>query len=291
MPVAIPEGTASIGKTWLMAGGAQTEQGGNERAAPIYLQIAEDIENQIRSGRFPVGHRFPAEPVLAASFGVSRLTLRSALTVLEHRGLIDRIVGRQGGTFVREPPVERDLTTFAGFTDQMRRSGVKASAQVYETNRLPADPEVAEALEIENGEAVLAIERVRLANGRPIAIEHSWFPEADFPDLLDHPLDGNLYDVLAAYGRTPTHGREMLEPVLAEGTPAERLGVSAGTPLLLVERTAYDSGSRPLEFSRDLFLGERTRVVVWSFEVPGHDASGPGDSNFETPGRSTAPIR
>ncbi len=237
---------------------------------PLYLQIAESLESEIRSGTYPVGHRFPTEPVLATSFGVSRLTLRHALTVLEHRGLIDRIVGRRGGTFVREAPVERDLTTFAGFTEQMRRSGVVASSNVCERGRLAADPEVAEALELEDGDPVVTVERVRLANGRPIALERSWFPEAEFPGLLDQPLDGALYDLLRdRYGRGPTHAREMLEPVMADRRTARLLGVLVGTPLLLVERTAYDRQGRPVEFSRDLFLGERTRVVVWSFEVPG----------------------
>ncbi|MGO9559965.1 MAG: GntR family transcriptional regulator [Acidimicrobiales bacterium] len=240
------------------------------QSRPLYLQIAEHLESEMQSGVYPVGHRFPTEPVLAASFGVSRLTLRHALTVLEHRGLIDRIVGRRGGTFVREAPVERDLTTFAGFTDQMRRSGVVASSNVCERARLPADPEVAEALELEDGDPVVTVERVRLANGRPVALERSWFPDSDFPGLLDEPLDGALYDLLRErYGRGPTHAREMLEPVTADRRTARLLGVLVGTPLLLVERTAYDRQGRPVEFSRDLFLGERTRVVVWSFEVPG----------------------
>lgn len=133
------------------------------QSRPLYLQIAERLESGMKSGVYPVGHRFPTEPVLAASFGVSRLTLRHSLTVLEHRGLIDRIVGRRGGTFVREAPVERDLTTFAGFTEQMR----------------------------------------------PVALERSWFPDSEFPGLLDEPLDGALYDLLRdCYGRgRRTRGR------------------------------------------------------------------------------------
>ncbi|MHB8246053.1 MAG: GntR family transcriptional regulator [Acidimicrobiales bacterium] len=243
---------------------------GHRGAQPLYLQIAESIEKEIQAGRYPVGHRFPTEPVLARTFEVSRLTLRHALAILERRGLIDRVVGRRGGTFVREARVERDLTTFAGFTDQMRRSGVIATSEICERGRVPADPEVAEALELEGGDPVVTVERVRLGNGRPVALEHSWLPESDFPDLLEDPLDGGLYDLLGdRYQRRPTHGREMLEPISADRRTARLLRVPVGTALLLVERTAYDKEGRPVEFSRDVFLGERTRVVVWSFAVPG----------------------
>lgn len=237
---------------------------------PLYLQIAERLECEIRSGTYPVGHRFPPEPALAELFGVSRLTLRQALGVLEHRGLIDRIVGRQGGTFVRPVPVERDLTTFAGFTEHMRRSGVVAGARLCERSRVPADPAVAEALELEESTEVLMLERVRLADGTPVAVEQSWFREDDFPGLLDKDLEGALYEMLESeYARVPTHAREMLEPVNADEHAAELLGVPVGTALLLVERTAYDAEGRPVEFSRDMFLGDRTRVLVWSFEVAG----------------------
>lgn len=251
----------------IIADNHQVERG----LRPLYLQIVDSLQAMIDNGSYPVGHRFPTEPVLAATFGVSRLTLRNALTVLEHRGLIDRVVGRHGGTFVREPPVERDLTTFAGFAEQMRRSGVVATSELCERARVPAQPDVAEALELENGADVVTVERVRLANGRPVALERAWFPDAQFPGLLAEPLDGALYDVLRdRYGRAPTHAREVFEPVVADRRTARLLAVSAGTPLLLVERTAYDATGGPVEYSRDLFLGERTRVVVWSFEVSEH---------------------
>ena len=238
---------------------------------PLYLQIAEALQLRIEDGTFAVGNRFPPEPKLAAAFGVSRLTLRHALTVLERRGLIDRIVGRRGGTFVRPRPVNRDLTTFAGYSEQLRRQGLVAGAEVLRAEEVAAAPAVADALELGEGAPVFEVQRLRLASGAPVALECSSFPASAFPGLLQGPLDQSLYGLLGErYGRRPTHAHEAIEPVAADRHSARLLGVSTGAPVLLVERTAFDAEGAPVEYARDLFRGDRARVVVWSFEVPQH---------------------
>jgi GntR family transcriptional regulator len=89
--------------------------------------------------------------------------------------------------------------------------------------------------------------------------------------LLEGPLDESLYGLLGdRYDRRPTHAREVLEPVAVDRAAAKLLRVSAGTPVLLVQRTAYDREGTPVEYATDVFLGDRTRVVVWSFDVPAH---------------------
>jgi len=115
---------------------------------------------------------------------------------------------------------------------------------------------------------VYDVRRIRLADERPIVIEHSQFPAKLFPDLLDCRLDGSLYDLLAtSYGLHPHRARESLEPVVAGVREAEALEVDEGAPLMLVERTAYAADGRPVEYARDLFRGDRTRVVLWTSEL------------------------
>jgi GntR family transcriptional regulator len=238
---------------------------------PLYAQIASAIESGIADGKYEPGYRFPPEPQLAATLGVSRLTLRQALTVLAGRGLIDRVVGRHGGTFVRTWTVDRDLTTFAGFSEQLRRQGMVAGAEVLSALEVPASAAVAAGLDIAEGSLVYEVQRLRLASGTPVLLESSSFPAEAFPGLLDESLDQSLYGLLGdRYGRRPTHAREVLEPVVVDRRVAKLLRVSAGTPVLLVQRTAFDSKSMPVEYATDIFLGDRTRVVVWSFEVPAH---------------------
>jgi GntR family transcriptional regulator len=229
------------------------------------------IEQAIATGDLQPGDRLPPERELAGWFGVNRLTLRQALSDLERARMIRRAVGRRGGTFVAETTVERDLSSFAGFSEQARRHGLTASALVLHAEELPATAAVARGLEIEEGAPVFEVARLRLANAKPVVLESSMFPAERFAGMLAEPLEGSLYELLALrYDARPCRAVEKFEPVQADGHSAQLLGVGRGAPLLLVERVAFDSGGSPVEFARDLFRGDRTRMVVWSFELPEH---------------------
>jgi GntR family transcriptional regulator len=236
----------------------------------VHAQIEDWLTGAIAVGRLAAGDRLPAEQQLAGWFGVSRMTLRHALAELARRGLVTRAVGRSGGTFVAEPKLEQDLTTLAGFSEQLRRHGMTPGARVLAATEHLAGPTTAAALEIAEDDPVYGVRRIRLADGRPLVLERSHFPAATFPDMLRCRLDGSLYELLEVrYGLRPHRARERLEPVTASVREAEALEVEVGAPLMLVERTAYSRGGRPLEFARDLFRGDRTRVVVWTSELPG----------------------
>ena len=239
--------------------------------ATAHAQIEDWLADAIAAGRLNPGDRLPTEHDLAAWLGVSRMTLRQALSELAQRGLVAKAVGRRGGTFVAEPKLEQDLTTLAGFSEQLRRHGKVAGARVLAATRIPASSAAAAALQVTEGDPVHDVRRIRFADGAPTVIEHSQFPAVLFPDLLDCRLDGSLYDLLAdRYGKRPYRARESLEPVVAGVREAEALEVDEGAPLMLVERTAYSEAGEPLEYARDLFRGDRTKVVVWTSEL-GHD--------------------
>jgi GntR family transcriptional regulator len=236
----------------------------------VHTQIEEWLAGAISVGRLAPGDRLPSEQQLAAWFGVSRMTLRHALGELARRGLVIRAVGRGGGTFVAEPKLEQDFTTLAGFSEQLRRHGLTPGARVLAAAEHQAGPASAAALQIAEDDLVYGIRRIRLADGRPLLLEHSQFPAAVFPGMLECRLDGSLYELLEVkYGQLPHHARERLEPVTASVREAEALEVAEGAPLMLVERTAYSRAGQALEFARDLFRGDRTRVVVWTSELAG----------------------
>jgi GntR family transcriptional regulator len=236
----------------------------------VHGQIEDWLADAIASGLLKPGDRLPTEQELAAWLGVSRMTLRHALAELAQRGLVTRTVGRSGGTFVAEPKLVQDLTVLAGFSEQLRKYGLVAGARVLAATEIPASRAAAIALEIEVGEPVYEVRRLRLADGKPILIEHSLFPARHCPGLLESRLDGSLYELLEQkYGQRPHRAKESLEPVTAGVREAEALQVAEGAPLMLVERTAYTRSGVPLEYARDLFRGDRTRVVVWTSELAG----------------------
>ena len=101
-----------------------------EPGTTVHGQIEDWLAGQIACGALAPGDRLPAEKDLAAWFGVSRMTLRHALAELARRGLVTRTAGRGGGTFVAAPKLEQDLTTLAGFSEQLRRHGMVAGARV-----------------------------------------------------------------------------------------------------------------------------------------------------------------
>jgi GntR family transcriptional regulator len=218
-----------------------------------YAQIVSEIEQAIADGRLGPGDRLPPERELAAEHGVSRMTVRQALQTLESRGLLRRSIGRSGGSFVAQPKLERDLGTFSGLSEQLRRQGVEAGARVVSAREVDSE---------------LEIVRVRLADGEPFALERSRFPADRFAGLLDLDLTGSLYDLLAEhFDAAPVRAVERIEPVLADAGEAEALALPVGAPLMLVDRTAYDDDGLVVETARDVFRGDRTRIVAWTSEL------------------------
>jgi GntR family transcriptional regulator len=231
---------------------------------PAHAQIEEWLEGEIARGRLLPGDRLPPERELAGRLRVSRMTLRQALASLEQRGLLSRQVGREGGTFVDEPKLE--LAGLAGLSDQLRGLGLAAGARVLSAVERAPTPSETAALGRET--PVYELGRVRLANGEAVALERGVFPVDAYPGLIAEPLEGSLYALMRARGdEVPVRAVERLEAALAGAEEATPLGIGAGAPLLLVERVAYGPSGRVLELSRDLFRGDRTRVV-WESELP-----------------------
>jgi GntR family transcriptional regulator len=218
-----------------------------------YAQIVAHIERAIAAGELGPGDRLPSERELAADHGVSRMTVRQALQTLESRGLLRRAIGRSGGSFVARPKLERDLRMFSGLSEQLRRQGVAAGARIVSTRE---------------ADGAIEIVRVRLADGEPFALERSSFPGDRFAGLLGLDLSGSLYDLLDDhFDAAPVRAVERIEPVLADPDEAAVLGVAPGAPLMLVDRIAYDDAGLVVETARDVFRGDRTRIVAWTSEL------------------------
>ncbi|SRR5216683_1483334 len=235
-------------------------------------RTSEDVHralaDRISAGHLRPGQRLGAERALAAELGVSRATLRQALAVLEESGMVRRVPGRAGGTFVSRDKIERDLSRVVGVPALLRSQGVVAGTRVMSARLSAADESAARALRMRPGDLVIDLVRIRLADGSPISVEHAMLPADRFPGLLELPLGGSVYELLDEhFGTQPAEAVERIEVVVASPDEAMVLDVEAGAPLLAITRTTTDRGGEPIEFSHDLFRGDRTRIVV---RTPGH---------------------
>jgi phosphonate metabolism transcriptional regulator PhnF len=230
-------------------------------SVPAYAQIEDQLAARIQSGELRAGARLPPERELAKSVGVSRMTMRQALSSLAQRGLVERGVGR--GTFVARVKLELDLRRTAGLSELMLRQGVEPGAKLLSARELEAPPPVAAALGMEANAPAYRIERLRYGAGVPLAIEDSWIPAGRFPGLLDLGLRGSLYDLMRdLYSLAPVRAVERLEPVLARAHEADALDVPVGSPLMLVERTAYAADGTAVESAHDRLRGDRARFTI-----------------------------
>jgi GntR family transcriptional regulator len=230
-----------------------------------HQQIERWFIDMLRSGGLVPGDRLPPESDVARFFGVSRMTLRQALAGLANRGLLERIPGRSGGTFIVEPTIDCDLTGLTGFTEQLRRADITARAKVVQARTVPATRQVAAALAVQRQAPVHEIVRIRLAEKVPLALEHSWFPAQVFPDLLSQRLTGSLYRLLTRHYRQRPHTAvEYLEPACVTLEQAQQLGVEPGVAVMRIERTAHTAAGLAVEYATDLFRPDRIRISVRS---------------------------
>jgi GntR family transcriptional regulator len=231
-------------------------------AERLRRRLLEDIN----AGVLPPGTRLGNERDLAEQCGVSRSTLRRVLAELEQAGLVRRVRGRTGGTFVTHSKVDRDLSAVVGVPALLARQGYAAGTRVLSTEISRADDPTRVVLALsDNADLVVNIRRIRLADGSPISLEHAILPADRFPGILELPLGGSLYELFdQQYDVRPAEAEERIEVVHATDDEAALLAVVATTPLLAITRLTVDEQGRPFERSYELFRADRTRITVRS---------------------------
>nr|WP_205752701.1 GntR family transcriptional regulator [Cryptosporangium phraense] len=227
-------------------------------SAPRYLTIAGELRDRITTEKLAPHTLIPSERELSDQYGVSRMTARHALSLLENEGYVYRRPPR--GTFVAEPRVRFHI---GSFSDEITRVGRRPSAQVVWAEEREPSPSAREALDLAPGVTVHALHRLRFADDEPIALETTYFPSGLTPGLLEQGLTGSLWEVLRRqYGIVPTHARATIQSIVIDDASCARLKVRSASPGVLLTRWTYDGGGRCIEFARDVYRADRA-----SFEV------------------------
>ncbi len=234
---------------------------------PLFQQVKEGLARWIRSGlregALSPGDLVPSEHDLTMTLGVSAITVKRALNELQSEGLIQRIQGR--GSFIARPrKLVLGLERLYSLTTVAQESGLEPLRRCLEMKSMPATPNIARHLHIAEGAEVAKVVRLRLIDQEPFAVDTSYLPLTLFPGILHDDLDHvALYDLMVnKYNIEPIRAREFLEPTLINDFEAQVLGVPAGSPAMLIERTAYGANDVPLEFNKSVVRGDVCRFSV-----------------------------
>jgi len=223
---------------------------------PRYYQLKEIIRERIHSGEWKPGELIPSERELSEKYGISRMTARQAITELVNEGLFYREQGK--GTFVSQRKITQQLIHLTGFTEDIRARGQRPGTKVLSAAMHPADEETAEKLRINPGALIFRLQRLRLADGEPLAIELSQISFKGCERLLEEDLEKNsLYRVLETkYGILLMEADQELEAGLA-GKDAQLLKISVGSPVLFTRRITYTERNQPIEYAKAVYCGNK----------------------------------
>lgn len=230
---------------------------------PIYFQVKEYLRNQIQSGHYRPDELIPSERELSEEFEINRLTVRQAINELVQEGLLYR--QRGVGTFVSTPKIEQPLTKLTNFSTDMMNRGAVPGAQVVSIQVIPATKQLAAQLQMETGEEVLEIVRVRTADGEPMALERSYLVYEFAKPLYGMDMENvSLYHMLETIcGLKLVKALQTIEVASVYPEEAGILEMGQHDAAMLIERTSYAEGmDRPVEFVRSLYRGDRYKFSI-----------------------------
>ena len=208
-----------------------------------------------------VGDAIPSERQLGVDLGVSRLTVRAALDELVREGYLVR--RRGAGTFVAAPKVAKGID-INSFSDDMRARGMTPASRTLDLRVIPAGARLGRILHVSPAEPVVAVKRLRLADGDPMAIELLHVRQSLVPGMTGADLEENsFYDLLASrYEVSIVGGSQTIEPTVTNEEESSALGVPLHSPALLFERVTRSASGDIVEFTSSTYRGDRYRLVT-----------------------------
>ena len=231
-------------------------------AGPRYRQLQLRLENLIANATLPPGTPLPAEREIAAITEMSRVTVRKAIQGLVAKG---QLAQKQGsGSYVAEPqlggPTERSLAQLTSFTEELNRRGRVSDSVTLRRGTFAPSPDEIIALGLSAGETVTRIDRVRRADGNPIALEYSSVSSDILPNA--EAVRGSLYEWLTAHGLRPCRAIQRISASNLDAEQAAHLNVAPGVAALRIVRTGYLETGRAIELTSGVYLGEAHDFIV-----------------------------
>jgi GntR family transcriptional regulator len=228
---------------------------------PLYIQMANYLQRKIDAGVYSTGSKLPSERELSETFNVSRMTARQAVQQLVQRGQAFSKVGK--GTFVSPTKIHHELRELTSFTEEMQRRGSRSGSLVLRADKQAADPETTTLLQMPTGEPVIVLQRVRLADNNPLALETAHLNPAYCPDLLINHDFGHesLYRVLReVFHLHLVWANQWIEARLPDTYEQKHLHIQGDDPVLSLTRVTFGENDIPIELVRSVYIGKHYQL-------------------------------
>ncbi|MFF4847302.1 GntR family transcriptional regulator [Streptomyces sp. NPDC001194] len=254
---------------------------GGGKAVPRYVQIADEIIQQIRAGVLGAGDMVPSESELVDRYGVSGGTIRKAMVEVRASGLVETRHGKGSIVKARPPVRHRSSDRFrrthrqegrAAYLAESAQSGAEAKVSVLFIGPMEAPEEIAGRLGVEVGTQVLARRRLYFRNGTPVETASSYLPwdvVKDIPELFaENPGGGGIYARLEEHGHVFAEFVETLQARPASKAETSELALSPGAPVVHLVRDAVTEAGRVVEVCDTLMAADQ---FVFEYRIPARD--------------------
>ncbi|MCD8140307.1 MAG: GntR family transcriptional regulator [Planctomycetaceae bacterium] len=229
--------------------------------APMYLQLQTIIRAKIASGEYPPGHLIPSERALSTTYGLNRMTVRSAVQQLVDEGRLCRVQGK--GTFVTKGKIVRDLLEGKGFSLSAKEYGIVPSSRVVLEETIAAPLTFMRLFGFDGPERIFFCQKLHLGDGEPMEIEEIYIPLRYAPDVESLDMDvHSAMNVLELHDRPVTRVSQSLRLVRVVGGNAELLGCDDGSAAFLLESTGRDKSGTPLVYTRSYSNGDKCKFTT-----------------------------
>ena len=227
---------------------------------PLYKQLEERLLHQIETGVFKPGSKLPTESELSEQYDVSRVTVRKALDSLSKNCILERRSGK--GTFIASKKLQRNISNVTSFSNICRMQGLMPDAKTIRMDYEEPTEKERQKMQLQPTEKIIIVERLRYADGVPVTLELTKFPEP-FEFLFDEDLNNaSMYETIEKHGIKFTNSAKVLEIWFANFREAKLLNVPKGHPLLRISSVVSDINEKNLNLSQQLCVADKFKFIV-----------------------------
>ena len=230
----------------------------------LYQQLADSLRDKIYEGKYAFGDKLPSERSLAEKFGISHLTVRKALAILEEEGMLLRVQGK--GTFVRAQKYSIDMQHMDGFSSMFGQQGITITNKVLYSGVREAGFKYSRIFGIPREEPVFELIRLRQNGEDPVALEYNILPTKRVPHVEEYDYSlYSLWDVYRQAGIQLVEENQKLEIVKVYNPQADLLNVEEGADVLMLSSTALDLSGKVIEWTK--IYDNAKRMVFYASTV------------------------